>query len=117
MEQQRYKELLEILSDASRNVADHIAAKNELMLWYQGVLENHPTLKDDFDHDKLKAALAKKMQGERAIDIEGDIIDVSLERLLEDAIEYYSSLMAYPEVYIMNTPIEQLYQDVYLYDN
>ncbi len=57
------------------------------------------------------------MKGARAIDIEGDIIDVSLERLLEDAIEYYGTLMAYPEVYILNTPIEQLYQDVYLYEN
>lgn len=117
MEQQRYKELLDILTDSSRSVADHIAAKNELMLWYQGVLEKHPPLDHDYNHDNLKMALAKKMQGAKAIDIEGDIIDVSLERLLDDAIEYYSSLMAYPEVYILNTPIEQLYQDVYLYDN
>ena len=117
MEQQRYKELLDILGDSSRNVADHIAAKNELMLWYQGVLEKHPLQIDDYDHDDMKLALNKKMQGQKAIDIEGDIIDVSLERLLEDAIEYYGPLMAYPEVYILNTSIEQLYQDVYLYDN
>ncbi len=60
MEQRRYKELLEILSDSSRCVADHIAAKNELMLWYQGVLEKHPNSGDQYHHDNLKTALAKR---------------------------------------------------------
>lgn len=104
--QKKYEQYLSIILDENAsNRAKNEATEKIINLFQKDMVET--------DTNVIKNKLENKFQGILPLVIDGKEVECNLEQLLEDALQYYGSIMPNPELYILTTDIEILYSEIH----